>query len=78
MIKRDCEYKEYNMNTKMKKMYTYMTIATDSNNLTLDYNLLYLGDNCIQVFHLGRYIVGYTVENFVLRQRDSRAVKCNS
>ena len=26
---------------------------------------LYLGDNCIQNFHLGRYIVGYTVENLV-------------
>ena len=24
-----------------------------------------LGDNCIQIFHLGRYIVGYTVGNFV-------------
>ena len=23
-----------------------------------------LGDNCIQIFHLGRYIVGYTVGNF--------------
>ena len=28
-----------------------------------------LGDNCIQIFHLGRYIVGYTVGNFVLRRR---------
>ena len=24
-----------------------------------------LGDNCIQIFHLGRYIVGYTVGNYV-------------
>ena len=24
-----------------------------------------LGDNCIQIFHLGRYIVGYTVGNLV-------------
>ena len=23
----------------------------------------HLGDNCIQIFHLGRYIVGYTVGN---------------
>ena len=29
--------------------------------------LLNLGDNCIQNFHLGRYIFGYTVENLVLR-----------
>ena len=36
---------------------------------------LYLGDNCIQNFHLGRYIVGYTVENLVLRRRLSGAVK---
>ena len=26
-----------------------------------------LGDNCIQNFHLGIYIVGYTVGNLVLR-----------
>ena len=35
----------------------------------------YLGDNCIQIFHLGRYIVGYMVGNFVLRRRVSGAVK---
>ena len=34
-----------------------------------------LGDNCIQVFHLGRYIVGYTVGNLVLQRRASGAVK---
>ena len=38
---------------------------------------IYLGDNCIQIFHLGRYIVGYTVGNFVLRRRVSGAVKRN-
>ena len=27
------------------------------------------GDNSIQNFHLGRYIVGYTFGNFVLRRR---------
>ena len=36
---------------------------------------LYLGDNCIQFFHLGRYIVGYTVGNLVLRRRACGAVK---
>ena len=30
-----------------------------------------LWDNCIQNFHLGRYIVGYTVGNLVLRRRVS-------
>ena len=34
-----------------------------------------LGDNCIQNFHLGRYIVGYTVGNLVLRRCVSRAFK---
>ena len=34
-----------------------------------------LGDNCIQNFHLGRYIVGYTVGNLVLWRCVSRAVK---
>ena len=32
-------------------------------------------DNYIQNFHLGRYIVGYTVGNLVLRRRASGAVK---
>ena len=40
-----------------------------------------LGDNCIQNFHLGRYIVGYTVGytfgNHFLRRRVSGAVKLN-
>ena len=36
---------------------------------------LYLGDNCIQNFHLGRYIVGYAVGNLVLRRRPSVAVE---
>ena len=34
-----------------------------------------LGYNCIQNFHLGRYIVRYTVGKLVLRQRVSRAIK---
>ena len=34
-----------------------------------------LGDNYIQFFHLGRYIVGYTVGNFVSRRRVSGAIK---
>ena len=34
-----------------------------------------LGDICIQNFHLGRYTVGYTVGNLVLRRRASGAVK---
>ena len=36
-----------------------------------------LGDNCIQNFHLGRYIISYMVGNFVLGRRVSRAVKRN-
>ena len=38
-------------------------------------HLLYFGDNCIQNFHLGSYIVRYTVGNLVLRRHASRAVK---
>ena len=34
-------------------------------------------DNYIQHFHLGRYIVGYTVGNLVLRLRSRVAVKLN-
>ena len=37
----------------------------------------HLGDNCFQNDHLGRYIVGYMVGNFVLRRRVSGAVKHN-
>ena len=37
--------------------------------------ILHLGDNCIQNFHLGRYIVGYTVGNLVLRRHARGAVK---
>ena len=32
-------------------------------------HVVHLGDNCIQNFHLGRYIVGYTVGNLVLRRQ---------
>ena len=35
----------------------------------------HLGDNCIQNFRLGRYMVGYTVGNLVLRRHASGAVK---
>ena len=37
--------------------------------------LIDLGDNHIQKFYLGRYIVGYMVGNLVLRRRASGAVK---
>ena len=36
---------------------------------------VHLGDNCIQNFHLRRYIVGYTVRNFVLRRRTDAPVE---
>ena len=32
-----------------------------------NFNMFQLGDNCIQNFDLGRYIVRYTVGNLVLR-----------
>ena len=37
---------------------------------------MHLGVNCIQNYHLGRYLVGYTVRNLVLQRHASRAVKC--
>ena len=37
--------------------------------------MCYLGDNCIQNFYLGRYIVGCMVRNLVLRRRASGAIK---
>ena len=36
---------------------------------------MHLGDICIQIFHLGRYIVGNTVGNLVLWRRASAPVK---
>ena len=36
------------------------------------------GDNCIQNFHLGRYTVGFTVGNLVVRRRASGVVKSDS
>ena len=35
------------------------------------------GDNCIQNFHLWRYIIGYTFGNHILRLRLRVAVKLN-
>ena len=43
--------------------------------IATDICVCHIGDNCIQNFHLGRYIVGYTVGNLVLRRRVSGAVK---
>ena len=40
-------------------------------------HIIKLGDNCIQIFHLERYIVGYTVGKLVLRRRESGTVKCD-
>ena len=34
-----------------------------------------LGDDCIQNFHLGRYIVDYTVGNLVLRRRICKCIR---
>ena len=41
----------------------------------IDYDVMWLRDNCIQIFHFGKYIVGYTVGNLVLRRRLRVAVK---
>ena len=41
----------------------------------MEVGFCHLGDNCIRNFHFGRYIVGYTVGNLVLRRRASGDVK---
>ena len=35
--------------------------------------VLQLGDNCIEIFRFGMYIVGFTVGNFALRRRCKRS-----
>ena len=56
------------MSTHVKSfMYIFCIIMLTTN--------IELGDNCVQNFNLGRYIVGYTVGNLVLRRRVSGAVK---
>ena len=57
------------------RQYIITVLAIDGGELTVMKLMSDLGDNCIQNFHLGRYIVGYTVGNLVLRRRASRAVK---
>ena len=54
--------------------YAYVALKTSFHNVSRK-SVNHVGDNCIQIFHLGRYIVGYTVGNLVLRRRASRAVK---
>ena len=46
-----------------------------SGHISANSDFYHFGDNCIQNFHLGRYIVRYMVGNLVLRGRVSGAVK---
>ena len=39
------------------------------NRLTSPFHPVHLGDNCIQICHLGKYIGGFNIGNFVLRRR---------
>ena len=52
-----------------------INVIIDSIGPSIILRSIYLGDNCIQNFHLGRYIVEYTVANLVLRRRASGAIK---
>ena len=61
------QYGKENIYNLMLKIFVYLNQC--------QYYLSHLGDNCIQNFHLGRYIVGYTVGNLVLRWRISGALK---
>ena len=51
------------------------SLSLDINHMIASTYICHLGDNCIQNFHLGRYIFGYTVGNLVLRRRASGDVK---
>ena len=55
-------------------MVTRISAGVRNRRISLTRIASHLGDNCIQIFHLGRYIVGYTIGNFVLRRRISGAV----
>ena len=65
------------MGTQKNRLHETVVLRTQnecSNRLMRKYsqftlNYIYLEDNCIQNFYLGRYIVGYTVGNLVLRRR---------
>ena len=56
-------------------LYTGSGALFPSYNLTKIYlcneTLKHLGDSCMQNVHLGRYIIGYMVVNFVLRRHVS-------
>ena len=56
----------------MLQLSTLMEVAKHGKNRPFH---IQLGDNCIQFFHLGRYIVRYTVGYLVLWRRASGAVK---
>ena len=58
-----------------RSIYTDSARSSFITYLKVNKSKLKLGDNCIQIFHLGRYIVGYTVGNFFTRRRVSGAVK---
>ena len=53
----------------------YILRYSVANSTSLRSVAFHLGDNCIQNFHLGSYIVGFTVRNLVLRRRVNGAVK---
>ena len=48
----------------MEQTSVTIIFATDA---SVKWHRKHLGDNSIQNFHLGRFIVGFTVENLVLR-----------
>ena len=50
-------------------------IFTIPTSFDIFHQVVKLGDNCMQHFHMGRYIVGYTVGNLVLQRHASGAIK---
>ena len=67
------KYLEANiLEEREKKMVNLLTLSWL---IGIPYSIKQLGDNCIQTFHMGRYIVRYTVRNLFLKQIISGAVK---
>ena len=56
-------------------LYSYPKAVCHPAQVSKLYYFAQLGDNCIQMFHLGWYMVGYMAGNFVFRRHISGALK---
>ena len=70
--KRECKYYQMVGTFNNRECKYYQKLGTLNNR---NFKFYQLGDNCIQNFDLGRYIIGYTVLNLVLPRPASGDVK---